>query len=567
MGRAIRELGANLVESRRSANNAVFSCYRLFDKLGSTPRSLHAPNPAPNRQQLDPAMALANLGRRGIVLTGVLPVKILVASSEASPFAKTGGLGDVTAALPAELARLGVEVSVILPAFRQAFECGEPIESLGIQVEIPIGSKRVVGEILRSYLPGTRVPVYLIAQDRYYDRPGLYQQNGEDYIDNCERFVFFSRAVMESIRLLNLQTDLLHCNDWATGLIPAYQATEYRWVPGYEQLATLFTIHNLAYQGNFWHWDMVLTGLDWKYFNWQQMEFYGHLNLMKTGLVFADALSTVSPRYAREIQSDPQGAGLEGVLRDRGNVLAGILNGVDYQIWNPQIDPHLPAKYDAHNPVGKATCKAALQQELGMPIEADVPMVGMVGRLVDQKGLDLLATVVPQWLESSPLQWVFLGTGDVMYEQTLRRLAAQYPQKMFVHLGFSEALAHRIEAGVDMFIMPSLYEPCGLSQLYSLKYGAVPIVRATGGLADTIVDATPLALQAGVANGFSFTEYSAAALNRALRRACETFAQPEIWSQMVATGMSQDWSWQRSAQQYIELYRTTCQKVRQEVCT
>lgn len=494
-------------------------------------------------------------------------MKILLASSEVVPFAKTGGLGDVCAALPAELAKQGVEVSVILPAYRQAFECGQPIHSTGVRVEIPIGNKRVRGEYLRSELPGTNVPVYLVRQDEYYDRPGLYQQNGEDYIDNCERFVFFCRAVMEANRLLNLQTDLFHCNDWGTGLIPAYQAIEYRWIPGYEQIATLFTIHNLAYQGHFWHWDMVLTGLDWKYFNWQQMEFFGHLNLMKTGLVFADALSTVSPRYAAEIQSHPQGCGMEGVLRDRREVLTGILNGVDYSIWNPATDPHLPANYDAHDLSGKATCKAALQQELGLPVQADIPVVGFVGRFADQKGLDLMMTVIPQWIESSPLQWVILGSGNPNYEQAFRQLAAKHPDRLFVHVGFSEPLAHRIEAGADMFIMPSLYEPCGLTQLYSLKYGTIPVVRATGGLADTITDATPLALQAGTANGFSFEEYSASALNRTLRRACEMYAQPETWSQLMLTGMQQDWSWERSARQYIDLYQRTLERVRAGVCT
>jgi len=307
-------------------------------------------------------------------------VNILLATSEAAPFAKTGGLADVSAALPVELARLGHEAAVILPAYRQARYCNQPIERLGIEFIVPVGSKMVSGRLLRSSLPGSDVAVYLVDQDQYFDRDGLYGADGKDYIDNCERFVFFCRAVMEAVRLLEIDVDVLHVNDWQTGLIPAYLEIEYRTVPRYEQIATVMTIHNMAFQGVFWHWDTLLTGLDWKYFNWRQMEFHGKLNLMKTGLVFAHAITTVSPRYAQEIQTSPLGCGLEGLLQHRSEVVTGILNGIDTDHWNPATDTHLPANYTAESVIdGKRACKANLQEEVGLPVRADVPLLGFVG--------------------------------------------------------------------------------------------------------------------------------------------------------------------------------------------
>jgi len=495
-------------------------------------------------------------------------VNILLATSEAVPFAKTGGLADVCGALPIELARLGHRPAVILPAYRQADYCGLRIEPLGIDFIVPIGSKMVTGHLLRSELPEGEVPVYLVQQDQYYDRDEIYGAEGKDYIDNCERYVFFSRAVMEAIRLLELRVDVIHANDWQTGLVPAYLKIEYRGLPQYEQIASLLTIHNMAFQGQFWHWDMLLTGLDWKYFNWHQMEFHGKLNLLKTGLAFADSISTVSPRYAEEIQSSPWGCGLEGVLENRREVLSGILNGMDGGQWDPATDPHLAENYDAGTVAeGKAACKADLQEGLGLPVEPRVPLVGFVGRLADQKGLDLVGEVIQQWVQTAEVQWAILGTGQPKYHRLLETLGERFPQKVAVRLEFSDSLAHRIEAGADIFLMPSRFEPCGLSQLYSLKYGTVPVVRATGGLADTITDADERTLAEGTANGFSFEEYSSLALRETLRRACEAYAEPEVWSELVATGMGQDWSWARSARQYVELYQRTVARNRRAVCT
>lgn len=495
-------------------------------------------------------------------------MNIVLATSEAVPFAKTGGLADVSGALPAEIARLGHSVTLFLPAYRCARQAGIPIEQTGIQVTVPIGSKRVAGRLLASKLPGSDVPVYLVEQDDYFDRGELYGGGGGDYVDNCERFVFFSRAVLEALRYLNLQVDLLHVNDWQTSLIPVYLKLEYRGLPGYEQVASLLTIHNMAYQGQFWHWDMLLTGLDWKYFNWQQMEFYGKLNLLKSGIVFADAINTVSPRYAEEIQSSELGCGLEGVLRHRRAVLSGIINGVDYRVWNPATDPHLAQNYGPESVrEGKAACKAALQAEMGLAQEPAVPLIGLVGRLVDQKGIDLVAQVAQDWLQTTEAQWVLLGTGEPKYEQLFQRLAERHPRRFAVRVGYSDPLAHQIEAGADMFLMPSRFEPCGLNQLYSLKYGTVPVVRATGGLADTIVDASEETFAAGTANGFSFTKDDALALAQTLHRAINTYQQPPVWDALVQTGMRQDWSWTRSAKQYVELYKNTVARVRQTVCS
>jgi starch synthase len=495
-------------------------------------------------------------------------VKILFATTEAVPFAKTGGLGDVCGSLPLELAKLGHEPVVVLPAFRQALTCGRPIERTGITFEVPIGRKMVAGTFLRSSLPGDQVPVYLVENKQYYDRPELYRENGHDYKDNCERFVFFCRAVLEAIPLLDLGTELVHCHDWPAGLIPAYLKTELAGVPPYDAIASFMTIHNIAYQGNFWHWDMELTGIDWKYFNWRQMEFFGNLSFLKTGLAFADVLTTVSPRYAQEIQSSPLGAGMEGVLQNRRDDLVGIINGVDYRQWNPETDPHLGGNnYGVDTFIdGKRACKAALQREMGLPLSPDQPLVAMIGRLADQKGFDLVASVIGHWAEVPNVGWIILGTGEPQYEQAFIDLARQFPEKIAVRIGFSNELAHRIEAGADVFLMPSRYEPCGLNQLYSLKYGTVPVVHATGGLSDTITNATEETLAAGTANGFSFDQYTAAALAATLGRACQAYANRPLWEQLIRTGMQQDWSWKHSAIEYGQLYEHTLARAGHAMC-
>jgi starch synthase len=494
-------------------------------------------------------------------------VNILFATPEAAPFVKTGGLGDVCGALPRELAAQGHNPVLILPAFRQAHQAGVPIEPTGVSVRVPIGQKTVEGHFLRTTLPGSDVPVYLLEQPDYYDRPQLYREEGEDYKDNCERFVFYCRAVLEAISLLDLDVDLVHCHDWCAGLIPAYIKTLFAGRKQLNRLATVLTIHNLAYQGNFWHWDMALTGLDWRFFNWRQMEYYGNLSFLKTGIVFADMLSTVSPTYAREIMSVPLGCGMEGALQHRADDLVGIINGVDYHEWNPATDRFLGEnKFSVDNfTTGKAACKADLQRRLGLPERPHVPLIAAVGRLVDQKGFDLMVRVMKQWAAQVDAQWAILGTGEPRYHQVLGDLAKEYPERVAVRLEFSNELAHRIEAGADIFAMPSQYEPCGLNQLYSLKYGTVPVVRATGGLVDTVVNATEQTLANGTATGFAFEDYTSLELADSLQRACRAYADPVVWSQLVETGMRQDWSWGHSADQYGVLYERTLSRVPAEV--
>lgn len=493
---------------------------------------------------------------------------VLFATSELAPFAKTGGLADVSAALPAALSELGHTSAVIMPAYREAIECGQQNKRLDVRFEVPIGGRLAAGRALESRLPNSDVPVYLVEQDDYFDRPHLYGEPDHDYKDNCERFTFFCRAVIELIRLLDLKVDVLHCNDWQTGLIPAYLNIEHRTRGEYQDVACILTIHNIAYQGQFWHWDMLITGLDWKYFNWRQMEFWGKLNFLKTGLVFADAINTVSPRYAAEIQAAPLGCGLENVVAHRQNVLGGILNGVDYSIWNPITDPHLTTNYgDSDWQIGKAACKRALGDCLGLPVSPDVPLIGMIGRLADQKGVDLVASVLDQWLRSEDAQWVVLGRGDTNYMELFRAQAQQHPNRIAASMEFSDQLAHQIEAGADIFLMPSRFEPCGLNQLYSLKYGTVPVVRATGGLVDTIVDVNEKTVSDGTATGFQFQPYRPSSLDEALRRATTAFRQPQIWEMIVQNGMRQDWSWTRSAQEYVRFYRNILAKRKQAVCT
>lgn len=486
---------------------------------------------------------------------------IATISSEMVPLAKTGGLGDVCGALPLALDAMGCQCSCFLPAYRSVLQSSLQIEPTHHTFTIYINGRHVACRVLKSRYPGTQVDVYLIDQPQYFDRDGLYFDKNGEYPDNCERFAFFCRAVAEAIDRLNLNIDIAHSHDWQAGLIPAYVRTRFGHYAWMEHAKTVHTIHNLAYQGRYWHLDMPLTGMDWRFFNHDQMEFHGDLNLLKTGIVFADTVSTVSPTYAREITQPKLGCGLDDILKARGENLVGIVNGVDYQQWDPSADEHLPQKFSAEDwQTGKPACKAALQQELGLPQDPNVPLIGIVSRLADQKGWDLIIPLLGYWAAERNIQWAILGTGDKQYEQRLAALAAQYPEKVAAKLEFSEGVAHRIEAGSDMFLMPSNYEPCGLNQLYSLRYGAVPVVHSTGGLNDTVVDATEGNIANNSANGFRFDQYSETALAMALERAIDTFLHNKSrWNAIVETGMREDWSWQHSAGEYINLFQRTMQ--------
>lgn len=501
-------------------------------------------------------------------------MRCVFAASEVAGFAKTGGLADVAAALPRALAERGVECAVIMPLYRSARQASNELQDTGLSFDVSIGFRTVSGSIFRARLPQSQVPVFLIDQRDFFDRDdpaggtGLYQFTADDgkktdYPDNCERFVFFGRAILEAIRLLGLWPHVLHCNDWQTGLAPVYLREVYHYYhqpsaqARYRNMRTILTIHNMAYQGLFWHMDMPLTGLPWRLFNYEQLEFFGQINFLKAGMVFADAITTVSPMYAREIQTPYYGCGLQGVLMRRSRRLHGIVNGVDYAIWNPATDMHLPARYSLENvQAGKAACKRALQRHFGLPDQPRAPLLGMVTRLVDQKGIDLVLPVATTLLQKD-LQLVVLGQGDPSYEKILVAVSQQFPEKVGVAMAQDEKLAHQIEAGADMFLMPSRFEPCGLNQLYSLKYGTVPVVRATGGLADTVVDATPENLAAGQATGFSFVAYAPEAFLETVQRALNMYHhKPDQWLALMKTGMRQDWSWAHSAAEYEQLYRS-----------
>lgn len=495
---------------------------------------------------------------------------ILLAASEVVGYSKTGGLADVAGSLPRALAERGHRCTVFTPLYGCSRHGKAHLEATDITFTLPVGERGVFGRLWRSTLPDSNVTVYLVEQPDFFERDnpaqgrGLYHYtlpNGQkrDYPDNCARFVFFCRAILEALPRLNYWPEIIHGNDWQTGLLPVYLKALYPTHPDhgdrYARIRSMFTIHNIAYQGVFWHWDLPLTGLDWHLFNHRQLEFYGHLNLLKSGIVFSDVITTVSPRYAKEIQTPYFGCGLEGVLAENRDRLFGIVNGVDYDVWNPAVDRYIPARYDLDTIAeGKPACKKALQHRYRLAEEPKAPLLGMVSRLVDQKGLNLVGKSADALVRDGA-QMIFLGEGDPAYHRMLQELRDRFPDRVGLTLGFDEGLAHLIEAGSDIFLMPSLFEPSGLSQLYSLKYGTVPVVRATGGLADTITDTTPDTLMAGTATGFNFIAQTAAAFQETVQRAIKLYRDdPTTWLKLMRLGMRQDWSWNRSAAEYERLY-------------
>jgi len=498
----------------------------------------------------------------------VSSLRILFAASEVAGFAKTGGLADVAAALPRALAERGHQVAVVMPYYRAVRFGPHRVEASGKVIPVPFAERILACRLLRGELPGSSVPVYFVEAPQYFDRDdtyqgrGLYQQSlpggaKVDYKDNAERFLFFSRAVLETAGVIGFIPDIIHANDWQTGMVPVFLSELYRQRPGWGRMRSLFTIHNIAYQGTFPPDSLKVTGLPAWLLNPRHLEFHGQLNMLKSGIVFADAINTVSPTYAREIQTPEYGCGLDGLLREYSRKLSGIVNGVDYREWNPATDPHLPANYNEQTVFEhKWKSKVALQRHFKLPEEPDRPLLGMVARLVGQKGIDIVLSAAPGFLDLG-CQLVFLGEGEPIFHQHLRELADRHPDRVGISIGFNESLAHLIEAGADLFLMPSRYEPSGLNQLYSLKYGTPPIVRATGGLADTIVNATVENLAAGTATGFVFGDYSARALYETVKWALHLYRdRPDDFQQIVRTAMVQDWSWNRSAEAYERLYRS-----------
>ncbi len=475
--------------------------------------------------------------------------KVLFVASEAHPLAKSGGLGDVCGSLPRALHALGHDVRLLLPGYRHAKRLAAPLQPL---LQIPIPFTGAPATLLEGVLPGSRVPLWLIDYPPAFDRDGhLYlAPDGQPWADNAPRFALLCTAAVALARgdtAIDWRPDVVHCHDWQTGLVPALLAL------GTAQPATVFTIHNLAYQGLFPAETFAALGLPAALWGMEGLEFYGQLCFLKGGLVYADQLNTVSPTYAREIQTPEFGAGMDGLLRHRADRLSGILNGIDTDLWNPATDRHLVQTYSADSFAGKTTNKLALQERVRLPREPQRPLLGMIGRLVEQKGFDLALGAWPE-LATRGVQLIVLGDGENAYQDAWLAAQRRYPQQLAVHIGYDEALAHQIEAGADMFLMPSRFEPCGLNQMYSLRYGTVPIVRRVGGLADTVVDASPANLAAGRASGFVFDEATPAALAHAVRRALALYQNLAAWRALALNGMRQDFSWERSARAYAALY-------------
>jgi starch synthase len=496
-------------------------------------------------------------------------LNIVYLTTEAVPFAKTGGLADVCGTLPKVVAAQGHRCAVIMPAFSSIERSAQPIETTDISFAVPMSDQKLIGcRLLKSHLPkdphdpadSADVPVYFIDQPQYFRRPSLYGDANGDYHDNAERFIFYCRAAIIAMSRLGYPVDLVHCNDWQSALVPALMRAASDNASKTQTIATMLSIHNMAYQGNFGFDAFPWTGLGWEHFRPESFEYYNQLNFLKTGVVTSDVISTVSPTYALEIQTPEYGCGLDSILRGIPQPVEGIINGIDTNIWNPDTDPHLNRNYTVADWAdAKIDNKLALQAEVGLPQNAELPLLGLIGRLADQKGWDLILPVLREHLaEARPTQWVVLGSGDPKIEKQLRELTEQHPEQLAAYIGFSDALAHRIEASSDMFIMPSHYEPCGLNQLYSLRYGTPCVVTKTGGLADTIVDATPENVAANLATGFHLNDSSAGALDHAINRALQLrYHSPEKWKNLVEFGMSQDWTWRKSADQYIQLYART----------
>lgn len=487
-------------------------------------------------------------------------INIVIAASEAVPYAKTGGLADVAGALPVELAKLGHAVTLVMPRYRTFQTERRSVRSLGT-IRVRTSSGFVEAALDEDLIPagetGRSVRVVAVRYDPYFDRDGLYQGPDGDFIDNLERFAFFSRAIIEVVALLSRRhgpIHVLHLHDWQTALAAVYLKTTKDDRETVSNVRTLLTLHNVGYQGIFPGRQFSETGLPPDLFTPAGLEFYGSVNLLKGGILFADKVSTVSPTYAQEIVAPDGGFGLEGVLAGRRDGIIGIINGIDVDSWNPETDSHLPANYSQADLSGKAACKTALQVELGLPIR-DVPLVGVIGRLTSQKGFDLLAEIIPE-LMAAGIQLAILGVGDRSLEARFLSAKDLFSQQIGLSLKFDEGRAHRIEAGADMLVMPSRYEPCGLSQLYSLRYGTIPIVRKTGGLADTVVPYRPSTVLAGNVTGFHFADISADSLLATMLLALKVYADRDVWKSIQQAGMAIDCSWERSAKQYVDVYRT-----------
>jgi starch synthase len=476
-------------------------------------------------------------------------MRVLFVASEAYPLAKTGGLGDVARALPSALIRRGVDARLMLPGYPEALD-----RLAGARVEVVLDGILDVpdGRLISGRLPDAEVPVWLLDAPSLYRRPGgpYVDQHGADWPDNARRFAYLSHVAALIGRGIGAywRADVVHANDWHTGLAPLLLAAS-----GIRRPATVFTVHNLAFQGNFPMDAARGLGVPDHCLGTDGCEFYGHASFLKAGLRYADRVTTVSPTYAKEVLTPAFGHGLDGLLRARARVFRGIINGVEAALWTPATDASLPASFGPRDISGKRVCKAQLQRELGLPVDPDAPLFGFVSRLTHQKMADILLEALP-WFGEKGAQFALVGQGDPALEAAYRSAGSGDPERLAVHVGYEETLAHRLYAGADVVLAPARYEPCGLSQLYAMRYGSLPVVRRTGGLVDTVVDASPRAIAEGAATGFSFQEPTVADLTGAMDRALELHAQPLAWRRLQMQAMQQDFSWDRSADKYLDLY-------------
>ncbi|MFC1592172.1 glycogen synthase GlgA [Thermodesulfobacteriota bacterium] len=477
-------------------------------------------------------------------------MNVLFVASEVVPFSKTGGLADVAGALPPHLKQCGCDIRVVTPYYKAVVQGRHSTISFVKELVIPLGELNCSIQLFETVLKNS-VKVYLVKCDEFFWRDNLYGTTSGDYEDNAERFILFARAVVEICLRIRFAPAIIHCNDWQAGLVPAYIKTIYQHEPCFSKTAFVFSIHNIAYQGLFEAEAFDLTGLPAHLFSIGGCEYWGKLSMIKAGIVFSDIITTVSKKYSREIQTTEYGYGLEGILRERSADLYGILNGIDYDDWHPRHDPHISARYSLKSLWRKKICKQALIEECGLAADVSArPLIGIISRLADQKGFDLIAKRMSDIIMHGAAV-VLLGTGDAKYERLFRCIGKRYPGRTSMNIMYDNRLAHKIEAGCDMFLMPSRYEPCGLNQMYSLAYGTVPIVRATGGLDDTIVDVDE---EPSRGTGYKFDSYDDAQLMAAIRRACSAFEDPKRWRQILLSGMRCDFSWDRSAREYIRLY-------------
>ena len=487
-------------------------------------------------------------------------LQILFISPEAVPYAKTGGLADVAGALPKSLAKLGHTVKLAMPLYKHVDRDRFNLRQVASDLTGRMADRDEKFNLYKGDSDVEGFEVLFIENNGFFSRPELYRDpsSGKDWDDNDERFGFFARAVLETCRSINFIPDVIHCNDWQSGLIPAFLKVDSGY-SDFSDTSTIFSIHNIAYQGNFPAKSFDKLGLEDSLFaSGRGFEYWEKVSYLKAGIWYADLINTVSETYANEIQSSNEyGYGFEGVLKDRSADLFGILNGIDYNIWDPSVDELIPAKFKPEKLAGKKKCKNALRKKVKLPmVRRDVPIIGIISRLADQKGFDLIEEVAED-LMALDIQIVLLGTGDEKYHKLFSELHKKYPKKIAALLEFNNEMAHLIEAGSDMFLMPSRYEPCGLNQLYSLRYGTIPIVRKTGGLADTIENANPAK---GTGNGFVFTRYDSREMLNTIKFACEVYRDKNVWEIMMLRGMRQDFSWDASAKKYVELYKKAIAK-------